>query len=188
MPTRPLMVPLFRRCDRRVVPAAATARAESRWCRPPLGVVEEAAGSEHGFELRAVVRSAVDPVTVFVDEVLGEPVGGGARSILDAGRDIRLANRAQRRALRYRHARHCAFPGCDAPIDWCEAHHIIEWDDEGNTNMANLVPLCRYHHHKVHEGGFTLARDPGTATWHTYRPGGTEILLPTPRTTHPLQT
>ena len=26
--------------------------------------------------------------------------------------------------------------------------------------MVNLVPLCRYHHHKVHEGGFTLVLEP----------------------------
>jgi hypothetical protein len=88
-----------------------------------------------------------------------------AGEILDAGKDIRLANRAQRRALRFRHARHCAFPGCEAPIDWCEAHHIDEWNpdpsnDRGRTDMANLVPLCRYHHHAVHEGGFTLTLQP----------------------------
>ena len=85
--------------------------------------------------------------------------------VLDAGKDIRLANRAQRRALRFRHARHCAFPGCDAPHDWCEAHHIDQWDpdptnDRGRTDLANLVPLCRYHHHTVHEGGYTLTLEP----------------------------
>jgi hypothetical protein len=85
---------------------------------------------------------------------------GADGEVLDAGRDVRLANRAQRRALRYRHARHCAFPGCDAPIDWCEAHHVAEWDPDGRTDMINLVPLCRYHHHKVHEGGFTLTLEP----------------------------
>ncbi|QYG93777.1 HNH endonuclease [Iamia sp. SCSIO 61187] len=85
--------------------------------------------------------------------------------VLDAGKDIRLANRAQRRALRFRHARHCAFPGCEAPTDWTEAHHVTEYDpdpsnDRGRTDMGNLVPLCRYHHHKVHEGGFTLILTP----------------------------
>ena len=88
-----------------------------------------------------------------------------AGEVLDAGKDIRLANRAQRRALRFRHARHCAFPGCAAPNDWCEAHHIDEWDpdpsnEHGRTDMANLVPLCRYHHHAVHEGGYTLTLEP----------------------------
>jgi hypothetical protein len=90
---------------------------------------------------------------------------GADGEVLDAGKDIRLANRAQRRALRYRHARHCAFPGCEAPIDWCEAHHVTAWDpdptnDRGRTDMDNLVPLCRHHHHKVHEGGFTLTLEP----------------------------
>ena len=94
--------------------------------------------------------------------------------VLDAGKTIRLANRAQRRALRFRHARHCAFPGCDAPIDWTEAHHIDPWDpdptnDRGRTDMANLVPLCRYHHHAVHEGGYTLVLDP-TGEVHVTRP------------------
>jgi hypothetical protein len=28
----------------------------------------------------------------------------------------------------------------------------------------------------VHEGGFTVYRDPDTGVWHTYRPDGTEIL------------
>ncbi|HEV7722268.1 MAG TPA: HNH endonuclease signature motif containing protein, partial [Iamia sp.] len=92
-------------------------------------------------------------------------VVGADSEVLDAGKDIRLANRAQRRALGFRHAGHCAFPGCSAPIDWCEAHHIAEWDpdpttDRGGTDMANLVPLCRFHHHKVHEGGFTLVLEP----------------------------
>jgi hypothetical protein len=85
--------------------------------------------------------------------------------VLDAGKTIRLANRAQHRALRFRHARHCAFPGCEAPIDWTEAHHVIDYDpdptnDRGRSDMVNLVPLCRYHHHQVHEGGFTLILEP----------------------------
>jgi hypothetical protein len=99
-------------------------------------------------------------------------VVSAAGEVLDAGKDIRLANRAQRRALRFRHGRHCAFPGCEAPIDWCEAHHVEEFDpdptnDRGRTDMVNLVPLCRSHHHRVHEGGFTLALEPdGTVVAH----------------------
>ncbi|HEU5151264.1 MAG TPA: HNH endonuclease [Iamia sp.] len=99
-----------------------------------------------------------------------------AGEVLDAGKDIRLANRAQRRALRFRHAGHCAFPGCAAPTDWCEAHHVEPFDPDpgsprGRTDMANLVPLCRHHHHAVHEGGFTLTLRPDGRTTVT-RPGG----------------
>lgn len=38
--------------------------------------------------------------------------------VLDCGHDIRLANRAQRRALRHRDGG-CGFPGCTAPAAWC---------------------------------------------------------------------
>jgi hypothetical protein len=92
--------------------------------------------------------------------------------VLDAGKDVRLANRAQKRALAFRHARHCGFPGCDAPAAWCEGHHIDPYDPDpahpgGRTDMANLIPLCRYHHHRVHEGGFTLVMTPdGEVTAH----------------------
>ncbi len=118
--------------------------------------------------------------------------------VLDAGKTIRLANRAQRRALRYRHARHCAFPGCTSPIDWCEMHHIEEWDPDpdspvGPTDMANLVPLCRFHHHRVHEGGFDLVLDSdGEVTVHRPpdRGGGRCRVTPAkahrrPREPHP---
>lgn len=80
---------------------------------------------------------------------------------LDVGKDSRTATRAQRRALRYRHKGLCGFPGCDAHFDWCEAHHIDPWDpdptnDRGRTDLANLVPLCRFHHDQVHAGQFDL--------------------------------
>ena len=47
----------------------------------------------------------------------------------------------------------------------------------GPTSCENGALLCERHHTAVHEGGFTVARDPGTATWHTYRPDGTEIHI-----------
>jgi hypothetical protein len=39
------------------------------------------------------------------------------------------------------------------------AHHIKEWARGGGTDKANLVLLCSYHHHLVHEGGFRLTRN-----------------------------
>lgn len=91
--------------------------------------------------------------------------------VLDAGHDIRLANRAQRRALRYRH-QGCAFPGCSAPASWCEAHHVIPFDPingEGPTDLANMVLLCRFHHHRVHDDGYLLTLNPD---------GSVEVLRP----------
>ncbi len=85
-------------------------------------------------------------------------VGDGADQ-LNMGRDIRLANRAQRRNLRLRDGC-CQFPGCSVAPEWCIAHHLIWWDDGGTTDMINLVLLCRYHHRLVHGGGFTMTREP----------------------------
>ena len=91
------------------------------------------------------------------------------------GRDVELATRAQRRALRYRdHG--CAFPGCSAPPDWCEAHHLVARDDDGPTDLPNLVWLCRFHHHRVHDDGWTMTRAPD-GTLEVLRPDGTP---PTP--------
>jgi hypothetical protein len=49
----------------------------------------------------------------------------------------------------------CRFPGCDR-TRFTEGHHVRHWADGGETNLANLVTLCTYHHRVVHEGGFGL--------------------------------
>lgn len=79
---------------------------------------------------------------------------------LDLGRSTRLANRAQRRALRAMYAR-CAIAGCDTAFDRCKIHHVRWWRHGGATDLYNLLPLCPRHHHLVHEGGWqlTLASD-----------------------------
>ena len=74
---------------------------------------------------------------------------------LNVGRDQRLANRAQRRALRAMY-RTCAFAGCDVAFDRCEIHHLVPWELGGLTDLSNLLPTCSYHHHLVHEGGWSL--------------------------------
>jgi hypothetical protein len=95
---------------------------------------------------------------------------------LDIGREQRCASAAIRRALELRDG-HCVFAGCTAPASWCDVHHVQHWVHGGPTSCENGALLCERHHTAVHEGGFTIARDPGTATWHTYRPNGTEIHI-----------
>jgi HNH endonuclease len=77
---------------------------------------------------------------------------------LDLGRSTRLANRAQRRALRALYAR-CAIPGCAARFDTCTIHHIIWWRNGGRTDLCNLLPLCSKHHQLVHKRGWGLHLD-----------------------------
>ena len=96
---------------------------------------------------------------------------GGAGEVLDAGRQCRLANRAQRRALRAMY-RTCAHPDCTVPFDSCRIHHVIYWQRGGPSDLDNMIPLCERHHHFVHEGGWTLQLFPHRrTTWRT--PDGT---------------
>ncbi|MEO6715415.1 MAG: DUF222 domain-containing protein [Mycobacteriales bacterium] len=77
---------------------------------------------------------------------------------LDAGRTQRFPSRALRRAVKTRD-RCCQFPGCTRTKRLI-VHHIEPWHRGGPTDLVNLVQLCSYHHHLVHEGGYSLARDP----------------------------
>ena len=77
---------------------------------------------------------------------------------LHLGRDERVANRAQRRALRAMY-RGCAIPGCTAAWDQTDIHHLKWFRNGGRTDVENLLPLCHKHHHAVHEGGWKLTLD-----------------------------
>ena len=72
----------------------------------------------------------------------------------------------------------CVFAGCGAPTYWCELHHLLEWEFGGETSEQNSGLLCERHHTKCHHG-FRIERD-SQGRWHTYRPDGTEILIPAP--------
>ena len=78
----------------------------------------------------------------------------GARLLL--GRETRLANRHQRRALRALY-RTCAL--CDVPFEHTQVHHVSWYRLGGLTDIGNLLPLCTRHHHLVHEGGWKLSLD-----------------------------
>jgi hypothetical protein len=90
--------------------------------------------------------------------------------VLQLGRTQRLANRAQRRALRAMHPV-CAIPGCHVRFDHCVPHHIHWWRRGGTTDLANMVPLCNRHHRAVHEGGWVLHLEPSTRSVTVNRPG-----------------
>jgi hypothetical protein len=78
---------------------------------------------------------------------------------LNLGRTTRLANRAQRRALRGLY-RHCAIPGCSVAYDRCKLHHIIWWRNQGRTDLDNLLPVCSIHHTKIHHDGWIIELGP----------------------------
>jgi hypothetical protein len=74
---------------------------------------------------------------------------------LNLGRTTRLANRAQRRALRGLYSC-CSIPGCSVAYDRCKLHHIIWWSNGGATDLDNLLPVCSVHHAKIHHDGWTI--------------------------------
>jgi hypothetical protein len=78
---------------------------------------------------------------------------------LNLGRASRLANRAQRRALRALY-RGCAIPGCTVGYDRCKLHHIIWWINGGTTDLDNLLPVCSVHHAKIHHDGWIIELGP----------------------------
>jgi hypothetical protein len=75
---------------------------------------------------------------------------------LSVARRKRTVPASLRRALRSRDDG-CRFPGC-SHRRFLHAHHIHHWARGGPTELDNLIQLCSYHHHLVHEGGFGVER------------------------------
>ena len=70
---------------------------------------------------------------------------GPAGEILDHGRTSRTFPRQLKQALLVRARGRCQEPGCDAPVTWLEADHLIPWNRAGPTNAANGQILCSAH-------------------------------------------
>jgi Domain of unknown function (DUF222) len=79
----------------------------------------------------------------------------GAGQPLDLGRQRRLVTGALRRVLVLRDGG-CAFPGCDRPPRWCDAHHLVHWSAGGLTSLANCALLCGFHHRLIHHSDWTI--------------------------------
>ncbi len=78
------------------------------------------------------------------------PVVLGSNSeVLDWGLERRFFTPAQTRRLWLRDGG-CTYPGCDAPPQWADAHHLIHWADLGPSDLDNAALLCDRHHTIVH--------------------------------------
>src|SRR3712207_6615909 len=92
----------------------------------------------------------------------------GASVPLDLGREQRLFTRAEAVALSARH-QHCAAEGCERPFAWCELHHLRPWSEGGPTDLDNAVPLCGFHHRRIHDDHYTVTRAPDGSLRYTHR-------------------
>ncbi len=106
-------------------------------CELPIGVSFETA-------LRMLCDCDLETMYELGDEI----VGMSNRVSLVAGK--------ARRAVLARD-RHCRFPGCDRRTG-VDVHHLRHRGKGGTNDLANLAVLCRFHHHRVHEGGWRVRR------------------------------
>ncbi len=85
-------------------------------------------------------------------------VMGGASLPVDLGRSARLFNETQRTALGISW-KACAADGCERPFAWCELHHERPWSVGGRTDLADAMPLCHFHHRRIHDRRYQHTRN-----------------------------
>jgi hypothetical protein len=95
---------------------------------------------------------------------------GGRSEVLDLGRTSRFFSAKQRHAAALRHPQ-CRAHGCDVPAAWCEAHHSRDpWASGGTTDLADLMMLCPWHHHRAHDDSYLTKKLPnGDVRFHRRR-------------------
>jgi hypothetical protein len=127
---------------------------------PHVSVVLQWDGTREGISAMqpdlAITRADIS--RLLCESNLSRIVVGPDSIPLDVGRATRHPSKALRRALSVRD-QGCRFPGCDRRPSWCHSHHVVPWDPDGETKLDNLVLLCSFHHHVVHEPGWTATFD-----------------------------
>jgi len=81
---------------------------------------------------------------------------------LDVGRATRVIPDGLRRAVA---ARDGGCGRCGRPSSWCEVHHVIPWEQGGETSLANCVMVCR----ACHRARRRPPRFPEAVTGHSAR-------------------
>jgi len=108
------------------------------------------------------------------DAMIIPVVLGGDSEVLDVGRARRLFTPGLLRALWLRD-KGCTIPGCSAPPQWADAHHLKHWIDGGVTSLLNGALLCGRHHSPslrwgdpqiAHQEGWTATATASEVTWH----------------------
>ena len=166
-----------------VVTEGATSAAGADPARPtdlaapaPAELLDRTDGSSGALWLTGLARQrhTCDAIT---QTLVVDPDGVPLR----LGRSARVVPPALRRVIDIRD-RHCAFAGCSAPAMWCQAHHMVHWEDGGPTDERNLVLVCGFHHKAIHERGFSLRWSPDGQEVETVRPDASVVELRGSRT------
>jgi uncharacterized protein DUF222 len=107
----------------------------------------------HGWLADGTVLNRQSIRRLLCDSAIHRIVAGPDGAILDYGRSTRSISAAVFAALIARD-HHCRYPGCDRPAHWCEAHHLVPWEEGGVTSLLNLALFCVAHHHLLHTPGW----------------------------------
>ncbi|MCI0542983.1 MAG: HNH endonuclease [Actinobacteria bacterium] len=102
---------------------------------------------------REVVDDQVDTVWNYTVTDQGRPLATGTIH--------RRPTTAMKRHVRARYQT-CVFPGCRMPAHQSDLDHHRPWAGGGPTTVANLAPLCRYHHN-LRNHGWSYQRMPDDA-------------------------
>ncbi len=87
---------------------------------------------------------------------------GGESQVLDLGRSARYFTDSHRRALATSYDA-CAADGCERPFAWTDVHHRRPWATGGATNLSEAIPLCGFHHRRIHDDRYAHRQRPGPA-------------------------
>ena len=77
-------------------------------------------------------------------------------AVIGVGKRQRYFSAKQRKILAVRDGDTCAWPGCTAPPEWLDAHHVVEYEKGGATTIENGILICDGHHNIVHVAGYEL--------------------------------
>ncbi len=118
--------------------------------------------------------AAISPATlqmIACNATITTMLHDGEGNVLNVGRRARKPSAALRRAVRERDRHRCRYPGCESRR--VDAHHIRYWSNGGETKLANLISLCKAHHHLVHDKGIIIAATGGGFAF--YLPDGARM-------------
>jgi hypothetical protein len=141
-------------------------------------------------------RCEIDGHGDSLDQPIGISIDTALRMLCDADVDIvvpheegntkHLGDRQgivrgkRRREVEQRDEHRCQVPGCSRR-GHLDVHHIKHRAHKGDSKLPNLTMLCRFHHHRLHEGGWTAVRTPDGLELHD--PHGRRLCARPPITT-----
>jgi hypothetical protein len=141
--------------------------------RPHLNVVVKISDGEQQragelIDGTQLSQSFVDALTC--DATIYRMLLAGDSTVIDYGTGTRAVSPPLWNALLVRD-RHCRFPGCDRPPQWCEGHHGVYVTDHGHTNPWNMAMFCSRHHHLLHKDDWSATVE-SDGTVHITGPDG----------------